>query len=335
MFHSPDNRANNHQPLSVAATALCIGAILAGCVNISVSDQKRLQKLSEQRITLETPPAGFSAPNSQTGAAVLNALPGFGSFYLASGTEGHPSHFLSGAANFLLWPISVVWAVPEAYIDAGRINRLALIKYCDQGGDASSAPIGLQEEYERWRSGRADTKMVVSKSNDPQVASIINGVAVIPGEVYGYLSNGSDWAMARNAGREIYEAIMRDKNAGTPIEEIRKALSDADRAAAAEYGKFVESQNYATLGEKLAGIAAKLVEDGAKIGGAVAQIKNLDSMKGKNPLALAAALKEPATEVNTIKNQLADAVKACSYWQDLNKQDEMAQKFMKDYPIEK
>ena len=168
-----------------------------------------------------------------------------------------------------------------------------------------------------------------------RIAAIVNGVAVIPGEVYGYLANGADKAMARNAGREIYEAIMRDKNAGTPLEEIRKVVSDADWAAAADYEKFVKVQNYATLKDKLAGIAAKLAEDGAKVGGAVAQIKNLDSMKGKNPLALAAAMKAPTAEINTIKAQLADAVKACTYWQDLNKQDEQAQKFMKDYPIEK
>ena len=84
-----------------------------------------------------------------------------------------------------------------------------------------------------------------------------------------------------------------------------------------------------------AGIAAKLASDGSKVGGAIAEIKNLDSMKGKNPIALAAAMKEPTSEINVIKGQLADAVKACAYWQDLNKQDEMAQKFMKDYPIEK
>ena len=141
--------------------------------------------------------------------------------------------------------------------------------------------------------------------------------------------------MARNAGRDIYEAIMRDKNAGTPIEEIRKALSAEDLAAAADYEKFVKSQDYVALGQKLAGIAAKLATDGAKVGGAVAAIKNLDSMKGKNPLALAAALKDPTAEINTIKSQLADAVKACGYWQDLNKQDEQMQKFAQEYPIEK
>lgn len=206
---------------------------------------------------------------------------------------------------------------------------------CASSGGSKKENNGVQEEFQKWASKRAPVEQVVSKSSDPQVAAIVNGVAVIPGEVYGYLAEGSDKAMARNAGREIYEAIMRDKNAGTPLEEIRKVVSDADWAAAADYEKFVKAQNYATLKDKLAGIAAKLAEDGAKVGGAVAQIKNLDSMKGKNPLALAAAMKEPTAEINTIKAQLADAVKACTYWQNLNKQDEMAQKFMKDYPIEK
>lgn len=309
---------------------------LAGCVNVGVSEQRRIRDLADQRITVEMPPPGFSAPNSQYGAAVLNALPGFGSFYIASGTEGHPSHYLMGAANFLLWPISVVWAVPEAYIDAGRINQLALLKYCEQGygspGDA--APPNVQEAYERWRAGRATTEMVVSKCVDAQVADIVNGLAAIPGEVYGYLANGSDKAMARNAGREIYLGIKRERDAGTPMDEIRKAVSDADWAAAIEYERFIKPQDYATLGDKLSAIAAKLAEDGAKVGGALAQIKNLDSMKGKNPIALAAAMKEPIAEVNTIKNQLSDAVKACGYWRDLNKQDEQMQKIAQEYPVE-
>ena len=194
---------------------------------------------------------------------------------------------------------------------------------------------GVQAEFQKWASKRAPVEQVVSKSSDPQVAAIVNGVAVIPGEVYGYLAEGSDKAMARNVGREPYDAIMRDIMAGTPMEEIRKATPDDVWAAAANYEQFVKAQDYAALGKKLSGIAAKLAADGAKVADAVAQIKNLDSMKGKNPIALAAAMKEPTAEINTIKAQLADAVKACSYWQDLNKQDEMAQKFMKDHPIEK
>lgn len=211
----------------------------------------------------------------------------------------------------------------------------ALVSGCVSTGGGTSKTEGVQAEFQKWASKRAPVEQVVSKCADPNVARIVNGVAVIPGEVYGYLAGGADKAMARNAGREIYEAIMRDKNAGTSLEEIRKAVSDADWAAAVDYEKFVKVEDYASLKDKLAGIAAKLASDGSKIGGAIAEIKNLDSMKGKNPIALAAAMKEPTSEINVIKGQLADAVKACAYWQDLNKQDEMAQKFMKDYPIEK
>jgi len=206
---------------------------------------------------------------------------------------------------------------------------------CASSGGSKKENNGVQEEFQKWASKRAPVEQVVSKSSDPQVAAIVNGVAVIPGEVYGYLAEGADKAMANNAGRDIWNAVQRDVAAGTSWADVSAAMSPADKAAYAEFDKFVKAQDYASLGQKLAGIAAKLAADGAKVGGAVAQIKNLDSMKGKNPLALAAAMKEPTAEINTIKAQLADAVTACGYWQDLNKQDEMAQKFMKDYPIEK
>lgn len=201
-------------------------------------------------------------------------------------------------------------------------------------GKPSAQTDGVQAEFQKWASKRSPSEMVVSKCADPDVAKIVNGVAVIPGEVYGYLAGGADKAMARNAGRDAYVAIKRDLDAGTSLDEIKKAVSAEDLAAAIEYGKFVKEQDYAALGKKLADIAAKLASDGAKVGGAIAEIKNLDSMKGKNPIQLAMAMKEPTAEVNSIKAQLSDAVQACKYWQDLNKQDEQMQKFMKNHPIE-
>ena len=220
---------------------------------------------------------------------------------------------------------------------AMSIATAAVITGCAStgAGKSSAKTDGVQAEFQKWASKRAPIEQVVSKCADPQVAAIVNGVAVIPGEVYGYLADGADKAMARNAGRDIYVAIKRDLDAGTSMEEVRKAVSDADWAAALDYEKFCKTQDYATLDKKLSGIATKLASDGSKVADAIGQIKNLDSMKGKNPVALAMALKEPTTEVNTIKSQLADATKACKYWQDLNKQDEQMQKFMKDHPIEK
>lgn len=224
-----------------------------------------------------------------------------------------------------------ITAIAMAFAAAAMVTGCAT-----SGASKSSAKTdGVQAEFQKWASKRSATEMVVSKCADQDVAKIINGVAVIPGEVYGYLADGSDKAMARNAGREIYDAIKRDLDAGTSLDEIKKAVSAEDLAAAIDYEKFCKSQDYVSLGKKLADIAAKLASDGSKVGGAIAEIKNLDSMKGKNPMALAMAMKEPTAEVNTIKSQLADAVKACKYWQDLNKQDEQMQKFMKDHPIEK
>ncbi len=220
-------------------------------------------------------------------------------------------------------------------LHAALVVAAASLVTASCASSGSAKPDGVQAEFQKWASKRSPVEQVVSKSSDPQIAAIINGIAVIPGEVYAYLADGSDKAMARNAGREIYEAIMRDKNAGTSMDDIRKTVSDGDWAAAVDYEKFCKQQDYAALKDKLSGIAAKLAADGAKVGASVAQIKNLDSMKGKNPLALAAAMKEPTAEINTIKSQIADAVKACTYWQDLNRQDEQMQKFAQEYPIEK
>ncbi len=76
-------------------------------------------------------------------AAGLNVLPGIGNFYLACGAGGRPDHWLWGAANLLLWPISIAWAVPEGYVDAERINDLALLGCLDmqQGLRSSAEPV--------------------------------------------------------------------------------------------------------------------------------------------------------------------------------------------------
>jgi hypothetical protein len=194
---------------------------------------------------------------------------------------------------------------------------------------------GVQAEFDKWASKRTPTEMVVSKCADPDVAAIVNGVAVIPGEVYGYLAGGADKAMARNAGRDIAKAVENEVRAGMSRAEAEAKIPAGDRPAYDEYQKYYGSQDYVALGTKLAGIAAKLASDGTKVAGAINEIKNLDSMKNKSAMALAMAMREPTAEVNTIKAQLADAVKACTYWQDLNKQDEQMKKFAQEYPVEK
>ena len=198
----------------------------------------------------------------------------------------------------------------------------------------ASAPKGVQEAYAEWKDDRAPTEQVVSKSSDKKIADIINGVAVIPGEVYAYVAQGADEAMARNAGRAIYQAIVRDRDAGTPMEEIRAHVSDADWAAAIAYQNTIKDMDFDALKEKLSGISAKLATDGAKVGQALAQIKELDSMKSMDYFSMATALREPAAEIDVISAQVSDAVQAVQFWMDLNEQDEKFKRYAQEAPVE-
>jgi hypothetical protein len=63
-----------------------------------------------------------------TTAALLNVLPGIGNMYLGGVTE-EKWQWALGAVNLLLWPISIVWGVPQAAIDAETINEKYSAQY--------------------------------------------------------------------------------------------------------------------------------------------------------------------------------------------------------------
>jgi len=60
-------------------------------------------------------------------AVTLSILPGAGTLYLASDKNkpsGRKNHTLGGMAmvNWATWPVSILWSMPQSYIDANRIN---------------------------------------------------------------------------------------------------------------------------------------------------------------------------------------------------------------------
>ncbi len=67
-------------------------------------------------------------------AGALNILPGVGNFYLAAGS-GEGSMWAIGFLNLLTWPLSIIWAVPEAAIDAEAINERETIRYYQFNGN--------------------------------------------------------------------------------------------------------------------------------------------------------------------------------------------------------
>ena len=111
------------------AIAAALSAALSACTSLTYQERNTLRSLQAQGITVDKPLGGWESPASPAGAGLLNILPGFGNFYLASGNGGDSNHYLYGFLNLLTWPISVVWGIPEAAVDANRINERELIYY--------------------------------------------------------------------------------------------------------------------------------------------------------------------------------------------------------------
>ncbi|HEY4707857.1 MAG: hypothetical protein A2054_06200 [Deltaproteobacteria bacterium GWA2_55_10] len=97
--------------------------MLASCSSLSTMETNMTEIIDSK---------GYSAPSEKlkdpTTAAALNVLPGFGNFYLAYGTKDG-DHWVYGLVNMALWPYSIIWSVPEAYIDAPTVNKKVTVDY--------------------------------------------------------------------------------------------------------------------------------------------------------------------------------------------------------------
>lgn len=110
--------------------SLLVGTmLLAGCTSLTRQEEIQLQHLKAQGITVDKPLGNYEKPASVAGAAALNLLPGVGNFYLGSGQAAESDHWLYGFLNLLTWPVSIVWGIPEAAIDANAINKREMLYY--------------------------------------------------------------------------------------------------------------------------------------------------------------------------------------------------------------
>jgi len=96
---------------------------IAGCTSLTQQQVQKLNELNSKGIS-----STQKKEKSPIAAAGLNLLPGFGNYYLAYGTNESPQ-WMYGTVNLLLWPISPIWGVPEAAIDAHTINKKATVSY--------------------------------------------------------------------------------------------------------------------------------------------------------------------------------------------------------------
>lgn len=105
---------------------LMMALFLSSCVSLSYQEKVTLKKLKKSGLNAEISANGWEKPVNPLLAGALNILPGFGNFYLSS-EDDHQKGY--GILNLLFWPLSVVWGVPQAYIDARTLNKRDLASF--------------------------------------------------------------------------------------------------------------------------------------------------------------------------------------------------------------
>lgn len=101
---------------------LCSALFLSGCATLSGYNQVRYDRLQLKLDGCNLPPLTTKDPAL---AGTLNLLPGIGNMYL-----GQWGLF---AMNLLLWPYSILWAIPQAVIDAENINKSKTLLHYEYG----------------------------------------------------------------------------------------------------------------------------------------------------------------------------------------------------------
>ena len=129
---------------------LYIGVMLTlcGCVSLSYQEKEQINQLKSHGITVDRALGSYERPASVWGAGLLNLLPGFGNFYLGNGDAPDSAQNVYGVLNFLIWPFSPIWGVPQAAVDANTINKKELVRYYlyDKTGNAALKKAGVTLE---------------------------------------------------------------------------------------------------------------------------------------------------------------------------------------------
>ncbi len=120
--------------------------LLTACTSLTYQEKSTLRELKGHGITVDTPVGNWERPANPAAAGGWNLLPGIGNFYLAGGNAGQSEQYLYGMLNLLTWPFSILWGVPEAAVDANRINERELVYYYtfDESGRQALEDKGLK-----------------------------------------------------------------------------------------------------------------------------------------------------------------------------------------------
>jgi len=97
---------------------------LSGCASIRPESKLKLQEAKEFGLSIDK--VEISKPGVAGG---LNVLPGIGNIYLACTSDEKTVNWVLFPVNLITWPLSILWGIPQAAIDANTINKQATADY--------------------------------------------------------------------------------------------------------------------------------------------------------------------------------------------------------------
>jgi hypothetical protein len=104
-------------------SAVLLPLALAACVQLTSQEKVALDRAKASGMPV--PREVLVDPGT---AGALNLLPGIGNMYIGANTE-EKTQWVYGALNLLFWPLSILWGIPEAAIDAKTINEKYTAQY--------------------------------------------------------------------------------------------------------------------------------------------------------------------------------------------------------------
>lgn len=124
------------------AVVLCCAVVSSGCEGLTMSERQNLDELQYYGIPVEQ-------EYSRGIATWGNLFLGFGNFHLDQ--NGY------GIVNLLFWPLSILWAPIQAYVDTPVLNQKRTIEYyyMTRVGQEKLATLRSQEETEKQARGMA------------------------------------------------------------------------------------------------------------------------------------------------------------------------------------
>lgn len=143
---------------------MLLALVLTGCV--SMTDREKRRKKEMQAYELDTRERKIKSP---TAATLLNLGPGLGNFYLAweTGQFTGTDMWIAGVTNLVMWPVSPIWSMYAANVDAKTLNTRATLDYYYHTGEG----LRVIEAHESAARARGATKKEAGEEAKPKAPS--------------------------------------------------------------------------------------------------------------------------------------------------------------------